>query len=107
MAKTDLTRLTYAELSDLKEQVEAALVESKASEAREVKAKLEALAQKSGFSLTELVDGRHKKRGRKAAATAKYRNPKDPSQTWSGRGRKPNWLVGAVKKGAKLESFLA
>ena len=27
------------------------------------------------------------------------------SDTWTGRGRKPNWLVDAVKKGAKLDSF--
>ena len=44
------------------------------------------------------------KRGSKGSA-AKYRNPKDASQTWTGRGRKPNWLIDAVKKGAKIESF--
>ena len=37
---------------------------------------------------------------------AKYRNPKDPSQTWAGRGRQPLWLVDALKKGQKIENFL-
>lgn len=45
------------------------------------------------------------KRGKRGAASIKYRNPKDTSQTWTGRGRKPNWLVGALKKGAKIDSF--
>ena len=36
---------------------------------------------------------------------AKFRNPKDASQTWTGRGRKPNWLVEALKKGAKMDTF--
>ena len=39
------------------------------------------------------------------AAAAKYANPDNPSETWAGVGRKPNWLVEAVKAGAKLEDF--
>ena len=41
----------------------------------------------------------------KGTGEAKCRNPKDTSQTWTGRGRKPNWLIEAVKKGAKVETF--
>jgi DNA-binding protein H-NS len=98
-----LEKLSYAELLDLKNRVEAALVERKAAEAREVKAKMQALADQSGFSLNELFGARGAKRG--GAVAVKFRNPKDASQTWSGRGRKPNWLVEAVKKGAKLDAF--
>jgi DNA-binding protein H-NS len=104
MARIDLTKLTYAQLLDLSERVDIAIVERKAEKAKSVKEQLEALAQESGFSLSDLVGGK-KQRGRKAAVAVKYRNPKDASQTWSGRGRKPNWLVAAVKKGAKIESF--
>jgi DNA-binding protein H-NS len=35
----------------------------------------------------------------------KYANPDDPSQTWTGRGRGPNWLVAKMRKGAKLQQF--
>jgi DNA-binding protein H-NS len=28
----------------------------------------------------------------------KYRNPKDPSQTWSGQGRTPKWMPGSPKE---------
>ena len=103
MARIDsLDKLSYAELLDLQERVKVALVDRKADEARQLKEKLQALASKSGFSLSELVGG---KRGGRTVAV-KYRNPKDSSQTWTGRGRRPAWLVDAVKKGAKLESFL-
>jgi DNA-binding protein H-NS len=27
-------------------------------------------------------------------------------ETWAGRGAKPRWLVAAMKKGKKIESFL-
>lgn len=98
-----LEKLSYAELLDLQKRVEIALVERKAAEAREVKSKMQALADKSGFSLNELFGGA--RGGKRGGVAVKFRNPKDVSQTWSGRGRKPNWLVEAVKKGAKIDSF--
>ena len=60
------------------------------------------MAEKAGFDIKELFGKRGSPKG---SGVAKYRNPKDTSQTWTGRGRKPNWLVHAVKKGAKMESF--
>lgn len=35
-----------------------------------------------------------------------YRNPKNESETWAGRGNRPRWLTAALKSGKKLESFL-
>ena len=103
MAKINgLDKYSYAELLELKDAVETAITERKAAEAREVKANLEAVASKAGFSLDELFGS---SKGKRKSATVKYRNPKDSTQTWTGRGRKPNWLVDAVKKGAKLQSF--
>ena len=34
----------------------------------------------------------------------KYRNPLT-SETWSGRGKRPRWLVAAMKSGHKIEEF--
>jgi len=35
-------------------------------------------------------------------------NPRNPENTWTGRGRMPRWLVAATKGGkAKREDFLA
>jgi DNA-binding protein H-NS len=34
----------------------------------------------------------------------KYRSRS--GETWAGRGQKPRWLVAAMKKGKKIESFL-
>jgi DNA-binding protein H-NS len=44
-----------------------------------------------------------KMKGRKVAP--KYRNPKNRSETWAGRGRMPLWLAAEIKKGRKLEAF--
>jgi DNA-binding protein H-NS len=35
----------------------------------------------------------------------KYRNPEEHSETWSGRGKQPRWLVAALKEGHKIEEF--
>ncbi len=43
------------------------------------------------------------RRGSKLAP--KYRNPKNKSQTWAGRGLKPRWLTGLLKQGKKLQDF--
>jgi len=36
----------------------------------------------------------------------KYRNPLAPTEMWSGRGKRPRWLVEALRSGHKLEDFL-
>lgn len=105
-----LGSMSYAQLLELRDRVDAALTAAKAAEKQELRAKMEALAAKSGLTLAEILDekrsnGTSKLKGSKVAA--KYRNPKDVSQTWTGRGRKPNWLTAALKKGQKIESFLA
>ena len=35
----------------------------------------------------------------------KYCNPKDPRETWAGRGRLPRWMNAALKTGKKREDF--
>ena len=102
MAKINgIEKLSYVELVKLQERVEQAIAEKRAADAQATKEQLRQMAEKAGFDIRELYG----KRGPKSTGFAKYRNPKDTSQTWTGRGRKPNWLVDAVKKGAKLESF--
>ena len=102
MAKINgIEKLSYIELLKLQERVEQAIAEKRAADAQATKEQLRQMAEKAGFDIRELYG----KRGHKSTGFAKYRNPKDTSQTWTGRGRKPNWLVDAVKKGAKIESI--
>ena len=97
-----LDKMSYAELLKLRERIEAAIAEKRIEDAATTKDALRAMAEKAGFNINDLFGRRGSSRG---SGVAKYRNPKDSSQTWTGRGRKPNWLVDAVKKGAKIESF--
>ena len=44
-----------------------------------------------------------KMKGRKVAP--KYRNPKNRSETWAGRGAMPRWMAAQIKAGKKREDF--
>ncbi len=100
MRDSQLEKMSLKDLNVLHEKIQAAIEEKRVSERQEVRAKMEELARESGFSVFELFGGRGGKRGKVAP---KYRNPKDPSQTWTGRGRRPKWIVEA---GGDLKRFL-
>jgi DNA-binding protein H-NS len=103
MAKINgIEKLSYVELINLQKRIEEAIAEKRAADAQTTKEQLRQMAEKAGFDIKELFGKRGSPKG---TGVAKYRNTKDSAQTWTGRGRKPNWLVDAVKKGAKLESF--
>ncbi len=36
---------------------------------------------------------------------AKFRNAANPAETWSGRGKRPNWLKAQLAAGRTLEEF--
>ncbi len=103
MAAINVDKLNLKELVNLEAKVQSAIVEARSRERAELKRKMADLAETNGFSVTELFgNGRGVK---KPLGLAKYANPENKSDTWTGRGRKPNWLVGRLKKGAKLSDF--
>lgn len=107
----------YSEWSVSKLKAELAKIEKaiEAAESRERQTaldKVRSVAKQHGFELTELVDGAGGGRRRgtrntrpKAKVAPKYRNPNDPSQTWSGRGRTPRWMQDHVDGGGNREDL--
>ena len=99
----DLTKLSHNELQALKADIEQETQNRKKHQRKEVIAQLRVVPKEAGFTLEELVgDSKGKTR---MPAKVKYRDPKNPSNTWAGRGRKPKWLEAAEKKGKKIEDF--
>ena len=101
-----LHSLSYDELGELIAKAETIRAEKRAEAKAETRQRVVALAAKSGFSIHELV-GSKNGHAKKRWASVKYSNPANPSETWTGRGRKPNWLNAALSAGKKLESFAA
>ena len=99
----DLNALSLKELKDLQSQVAKAITSFEDRRKKEAIAELEEKAKEMGFSLAELTGVPAVRK--RAPAVAKYANPEDPSDTWSGRGRKPRWFDAALKAGQKPEDL--
>jgi DNA-binding protein H-NS len=97
-----LTSMSVAKLQELRGEVDAAISKKLAARRRELEAQLSELTRHDPKGT------RGKARGRRPMGSVppKYRNPKDPSQTWAGRGLQPLWIRDAIKSGKKIDSFL-
>jgi DNA-binding protein H-NS len=68
------------------------------------------IARNAGISEKELLATkapRTPKTPKRGAAEAKYRNPDDPAQEWSGRGRQPAWFKAWIASGKSAEEAKA
>lgn len=111
---TDLTTLTVSDLEALSldqlKSLEKNVAKAIASyEDRQRAAALSALEEKAkemGFSLAELTGtpgGRRNKA--KTVGAPKYANPENPGQTWTGKGRRPDWFISAIEAGRSPEEL--
>ena len=99
----ELERMSYKDLTELELKIRKAKAGVQDRTRNELKEKVEAMVAAAGFKMSDLFGGRGGK-GRKVAA--KYANPADPSETWTGRGRMPRWLTARLKDGDKKDKFL-
>src|ERR1700730_1046776 len=107
--KMNLDAMSVDEMWQLHEEVSRLLSVRLTSEKRELEKRLDQLrrdkqvpASKHTSGIKELARARRRKYPR---VYPKYQNPNMPSETWSGRGKTPRWLVAALKTGHKLEEF--
>ena len=96
--------MNLKELVALEGKIQGAIAEARTKERGELKSKVAKVAASHGFSVAELFGGSGRAKS-KATGIAKFANPDDATDTWTGRGRKPNWLVARLKKGAGLTAF--
>jgi len=101
VARLNVSRMTQQELLNLEAKLQKAIPVARERESAKVKREIAALVEKRGFTLSELFGRRT---ARKLFAP-KYANPNDPLEVWNGRGRRPDWLVAKINRGAKLAQF--
>jgi DNA-binding protein H-NS len=101
---TDLEKMSYQELAQMEAEIGRLIILKKEQERASLKEHITALARDSGFDVKELLGNG---RGRSQTLAPKYRNPANPQETWTGRGRMPRWMAAATKGGkVKKEAFL-
>jgi DNA-binding protein H-NS len=104
MARKELSKMNLDQLKALRKEVDTAISEFSDRKRADALKALEAVAKEHGMSVDEIVGTTGGKK-RKAKAPAKYRNPANSKDTWSGRGRQPRWFKEALENGAKPESM--
>ena len=105
----DLSNLSIAELNALQARIPEAIAKKKSEEKQKVLEETKAFLAAKGYSLEDVL-GKGKGAARKGAprgpVAVKYRHPQNSSLAWTGRGRKPAWVVEWLKSG-KIMGALA
>ena len=115
----DINSLSTKELADLISQAnKRKKVLAKRKPINQVRASINKIVRTSGYTMEELFGAKvAPARARKAAGAAKkskaggkvppkYRNPANPAETWTGRGKHPRWLAAFVAQGREPADFL-
>ena len=105
MRKLDLTTMQFEELLQLHEELTKLLAEKVVAEKRELE---DRLAKLNRIEIVREPGGAGRDRGPRRKypkVLPKYCNPLAPSQKWSGRGKKPRWVVAALETGQRLDDL--
>jgi DNA-binding protein H-NS len=104
----NIRNLSHSQLNDLIERAKARQQELAREKASKLRAKIDALVKAEGLAIEDVYAGT----GARRAVTVrrkvkpKYRNPTDPAQTWTGRGKRPRWYQAALAAGKKEKDLL-
>ena len=102
---SEYNNLSETELQAVIDKAEKALKDKQSKKRKEVIAQIKELAASVGVTVDiQDADKKSIKKGKKVAA--KYLNPDDASQTWTGRGVAPKWMQALLKAGRDKSEFL-
>jgi DNA-binding protein H-NS len=108
MRKLDLDAMDFDELWLLHEELTKILAEKISEEKHKLEKRLAQLSR--GEQVAEVQSPPNEQRTDRPRrkypkVLPKYSNPSAPLETWSGRGKRPRWVVAALRSGHKLEDF--
>lgn len=101
----DVDTLSRDELFKLRSDVDKAIETLETRRKAQARAAAEEIAKQHGFALSELLNSEKPARKKGQKNPARYRNPANPEQTWTGRGRQPGWIKDALAEGKSLDIF--
>jgi DNA-binding protein H-NS len=96
----DLKSMSIDDLWKLHEELALALAQKMQSEKTKLEQRLRQLQE------TDNISGPYRSSRPYPPVLPKYRNPKKPTETWSGRGKQPRWLGPQIQAGRRLDDFL-
>lgn len=104
----DISNLSVEELKCLQAEAEVLIASKKDQAIEDAYNQIMTIADNVGLSIEQILEfgAQKRKKSTRKAVEPRYRNKNNPSDTWTGRGKQPRWLVAELEKGAQLEDFL-
>jgi len=106
---TDVSKLSYAELVDLKNRLDEEIASKKVEEIKVLADGYVKKAQAAGFTAAEALEAVRPyvpaRKALQASARVRYQDPLHPENGWSGRGRAPRWMVAYEEQGRLRSEF--
>jgi DNA-binding protein H-NS len=98
----DLDNLNVDELRAITENAQQLIAKKQHQRLYDAYMQFEKIAEDSNSTIEEILKAGEKLEKKRSI---KYRNTDNHQETWTGRGRKPTWLVDALAAGRDLEDF--
>eukprot|EP01114_Cavostelium_apophysatum_P000811 TRINITY_DN10716_c0_g1_i1.p1 TRINITY_DN10716_c0_g1~~TRINITY_DN10716_c0_g1_i1.p1 ORF type:complete len:112 (+),score=11.38 TRINITY_DN10716_c0_g1_i1:23-358(+) len=109
MASIDLSSYNLSELKGLQHDIEKEIKSRQHQDLQKAREQILAIAQEAGVSVQELLATGDKKlkqgKGTGQKVQARYQNPENNTQTWTGRGRQPKWIAEGIAGGKSIDDF--
>ena len=98
----DLNSLNVDELRAITENAQQLIAQKQHQRLYDAYTQFEKIAEESDASIEDILQAGEKLEKKRSI---KYRNTDNNEETWTGRGRKPTWLVDALAAGRQLQDF--
>lgn len=104
----DIKSLNHNQLNELIGKAQQRQGELRKEKVVKIREKVNALIKAEGYTVEDIFGVRGKVKVKRSTGTVKpkFRNPANPTQTWSGRGKRPHWFNDALKAGTKDKDLL-
>lgn len=102
----NLETMSHKELETLLIDVKNAIKLAYERDRVDARRAAEKAAAEYGFSLDEVSGGAGTKKIKSPKAPAKFANPADKTQTWTGKGRQPSWYRELILDGREPKDLL-
>ena len=102
MPDVDLSSLSIDELKLLSVDIDKEIQKRQQQNKKNVLSEMKQLAASIGMTVEQILESASQT---KAKGTPKFKNPSDPTQTWTGRGKRPGWLNDALQAGKTLDEL--
>ncbi len=102
----DVSKMSRKQIQALRNKLDTRETEMRKKDLADLRKRIQDMVKKEGYTMDEVLGRRTRRAKRTGKVPPKYANPADPEQTWSGRGKRPNWFKAAVAKGKKEADML-